>query len=177
MAITFDDTQLNVNYAAIQGGPEKSTTIITSPFSGVSQRNVNRLDPLHRYAISWHLLSQAELNELRTFFHCRDGQARAFRFKDWSEFWFSADGSATQPIGSINQFGTGDGSTTIFGLYKTYSSGGVTRTRRIVKPVSGTVTIYVNGVLKTLTTDYTIDYSTGIVTFTSAPAAMFGLSV
>jgi uncharacterized protein (TIGR02217 family) len=97
--------------------------------------------------------------------------ARAFRFKDWSEFWFSSDGSAIAPIGSINQFGTGDGATTIFGLYKTYSSGGVTRTRRIVKPVAGTVTIYKNGVLQTLTTDYSIDYSTGIVTFTAAPAA------
>lgn len=158
-----------IDYNAISGGPEKSTTIITSPFSGVSQRNVNRLDPLHRYSVNTALLTQSQLNALREFFHCRDGMARGFRMKDCTEFWASSDGSFSSPIGTPNQFGTGDGSTTVFGLYKTYTSGGVTRTRRIVKPVSGSVSIYVNDVLKTVTTDYTIDYATGIVTFVTPP--------
>jgi uncharacterized protein (TIGR02217 family) len=110
------------------------------------------------------------LSSLRAFFHCRDGMARGFLLKDMAEFWFSADGTPLQPIGSINQFGTGDGATTIFGLYKAYTSGGVTRTRRIIKPVSGSVLIYKDAVLQTLTTHYTINYTTGIVTFVSAPA-------
>lgn len=177
MATVFDETAiLNncadggvIDYSAISGGPEKSTTVITSPFSGVSQRNVNRLDPLHRYSINTALLTQAQLNDLRTFFHCRDGMARGFRMKDMMEFWASADGTPYQPIGTPTNFGTGNGSTTVFGLYKTYTSGGVTRTRRIVKPVSGSVSIYKNGVLQTLTTHYTIDYTTGIITFVAAP--------
>lgn len=172
MATIFDETAVLtdvIDYNAISGGPEKSTTIVTSPFSGVSQRNVNRLDPLHRYAISTALLTPAQMNALRAFFHCRDGMARGFRLQDCTEFWASSDGTFETPIGTPNNFGTGDGTTTAFGLYKTYTSGGVTRTRRIVKPVSGTVSIYKNGVLQTLTTDYTIDHATGIVTFVSAP--------
>lgn len=172
MATVFDETAVLtdvIDYNAISGGPEMSTTVVTSPHSGVSQRNVNRLDPLHRYSVNTALLTQAQLNNLRAFFHCRDGMARGFRMKDCSEFWASADGSFSNPIATPNNFGTGDGSTTIFGLYKTYTSGGVTRTRRIVKPVSGLVSIYKDGVLQTLTTHYTIDYATGIVTFVSAP--------
>jgi len=179
MATVFDESAiLNdtpdggvIDYNAISGGPEKSTTIITSPFSGVSQRNVNRFDPLHRYSINTALLTQPQLNSLREFFHCRDGMARGFRMKDMMEFWASSDGAPFAPIGAPNNFGTGDGSTTVFGLYKTYSSGGVTRTRRIVKPISATVSVYKAGVLQTLTTHYTIDYTTGIVTFVSAPTA------
>jgi len=54
--------------------------------------------------------------------------------------------------------GTGDGSTTTFYLTNT--------------PVAeNTEKIYVDGVLKTRGTDYTIDYTTGAVTFTTAPAA------
>lgn len=172
MATTFDETAVLtdvIDYNAISGGPEKSTTIVTSPFSGVSQRNVNRLDPLHRYTISTALLTPTQMNSLRAFFLCRDGMARGFRMKDCTEFWASADGTFEAPIGTPNNFGTGDGATLIFGLYKTYTSGGVTRTRRIVKPVSGTVSIYKNGALQTLTTDYAIDHATGIVTFVSAP--------
>lgn len=171
MAVTLDNVVLNdiISYSAISGGPEKSTTVITNPISGVSQRNVNRLDPLHRYTINTALLTQQELNNLRAFFHCRDGMARAFLFKDMTEFWASSDGTPSSPIGTPTNFGTGNGSLTAFGLYKTYSSGGVTRTRRIVKPISGTVSIYKNGVLQTETTHYTIDTATGIVTFTSAP--------
>jgi uncharacterized protein (TIGR02217 family) len=172
MSTVFDESAVLtdvIDYNAISGGPEKSTTIIASPFSGVSQRNVNRLDPLHRYSINTALLEPQQMNDLRAFHHCRDGMARGFRMKDATEFWASSDGSFSNPIGTPNQFGTGDGSTTVFGLYKTYTSGGVTRTRRIVKPVSGSVSIYKNDVLQTLTTHYTIDYATGIVTFVSAP--------
>ncbi|MGH9768763.1 MAG: phage distal tail protein, Rcc01695 family [Blastocatellia bacterium] len=177
MATVFDDTALLndtmdggvIDYNAISGGPEKSTTVITSPFSGISQRNVNRLDPLHRYSINTALLTVQQMNSLRAFFHCRDGMARGFRMKDVTEYWASTDGSFLDPIETPNQFGTGNGSTTVFGLYKTYTSGGVSRTRRIVKPISTSASIYVNDVLQTLTTHYTIDYATGIVTFVSPP--------
>lgn len=172
MATVFDETAiLNdiIDYSAISGGPEGSTTIVRSPLSGVSQRNVNRYDPLHRYAINTALLTPTQLNNLRAFFRCRDAQGRGFRLLDMTEFWAAADGTPTSPVGAPNLFGTGDGSTTVFGLYKTYSSGGVTRTRRIVKPISGTVAIYKNDVLQTVTTHYTIDHATGIVTFLTAP--------
>jgi uncharacterized protein (TIGR02217 family) len=185
LPVTFDQTAiLNnpvnggvIDYNAISGGPEHSTLVVTSPFSGVSQRNVNRLDPLHRYTIQTALLKQQQLNDLRAFFVCRDGMARGFLMLDMTEFWFSANGSPYTPTGTPNQFGTGNGVITQFGLYKRYSSGGVVRDRRIVKPVSGTITIYNNAVLQVESANYTLDYTTGIVTFTAAPANGNALTV
>jgi uncharacterized protein (TIGR02217 family) len=177
MSAVVDDVLLNntidggiIDFSAISGGPEASTSIVSNPISGVSQRNVNRLDKLHRFTVHTSLLTPEELSELREFWHCRDGMARGFKMRDMTEFWASSDGTMFAPIGTPNQFGTGNGATTIFGLYKTYSSGGQTRTRRIIKPKQGTVSIYKNGVLQTVTTHYTIDYETGIITFVAAPA-------
>jgi uncharacterized protein (TIGR02217 family) len=172
VAVILDNVVLNdvVDYSAISGGPEASTSIISNPNNALTQRNVNRFDKLHRYVIQTALLKPEQLRDLRKFFHCRDGMGRGFLFKDLQEFWFADDGLLTSPVGTPNLFGTGDGSTTVFGLYKTYISGGVTRTRRIIKPISGTIAIWKNDVLQTETTHYSIDYTTGIVTFVAAPA-------
>jgi uncharacterized protein (TIGR02217 family) len=62
------------------------------------------------------------------------------------------------------QFGTGDGTTTTFQLSRTI--GGVAGAYDIIQNVNGTPTIYING---TPTTSFTVS-STGIVTFSSAPA-------
>ncbi|HEY3781454.1 MAG TPA: DUF2460 domain-containing protein [Fimbriimonadaceae bacterium] len=90
--------------------------------------------------------------------------------------------------------GSGDGSTTTFQLGQTVSNGVTSFTRTIYHPVpTGTAvppqyqgvgnpssgnafnTIKVNGVTKTEGTDYTIDASTGVVTFATAPGS--GLAV
>lgn len=170
MSVVFDSVELPILFNRISsGGPEGSTAIVTSPFSGVSQRNVNRLDMLWKGAVDYSLLQPSELRDLIAFFRCRDAMARGFLLTDYTDFWAAADGTADSPVGTPAVFGTGDGSTTVFGLYKPYTSGGQTRTRRIVKPKSATAVIYKNAVLQTLTTHYTIDYTTGIVTFVSAP--------
>src|SRR5208282_4973086 len=79
--------------------------------------------------------------------------------------------------------GYGDGTTTTFQLVKNYVSGDRTYVRTITKaimssildfqgnPLADTVKIYDNGTLLTYTTDWTIDATTGIVSFTVAPAA------
>jgi len=52
--------------------------------------------------------------------------------------------------------GVGDGTTTVFSLDNT-------------PVIPGTETIYVKGVVQTRDTDYSIDYTTGTITFTTAP--------
>lgn len=52
---------------------------------------------------------------------------------------------------------------------KTYVSHTITESRRITKPVSGSVKIYVNAVLQT--SGVSVNYTTGLVTFVSAPAS------
>lgn len=43
--------------------------------------------------------------------------------------------------------------------------------RKITRPMRGTIKIYLDGVLKTEATHYSINYSTGVVTFVSAPGS------
>jgi uncharacterized protein (TIGR02217 family) len=62
----------------------------------------------------------------------------------------------------------GDGSTTVFQTVKQYSEGSATNTRTITKLKSG-ILVAVNGVLQTITTHYTVDLSTGLITFVTPP--------
>lgn len=93
------------------------------------------------------------------------GSLYPFRFKDWSDYTATAE-----------LFGTGDGVTVAFQLVKTYDpsfillgSAGTLFYVRSITLVTGSPVIKVDGVTKTVTTDYTIS-SAGVVTFTSAPA-------
>jgi uncharacterized protein (TIGR02217 family) len=138
------------------GGPEYSTDIVITQ-GGYEQRNINWASARARYNVAYGVRSQSQLNELIAFFRARKGRAEGFRFKDWT------DHSAT-----AQAIGTGDGSTTQFQLVKTYTSGGITESRIITKPVSGTISIYKNGVLQT--TGYSVSTITGMVTFSAAPA-------
>lgn len=176
MALTIIEDQILLSIPAekVSGGPETSTTIISNPLSGLQQRNVNRLDALHRFSINWSYLSQAELRDLKTFFLCRNGRGRGFRFKDFTDYWASPDGTPEEPESSINVFAEGDGTTTIFGLYKKYTDDiGTEYLRRIIKPVHGfdgrgdTIKIYLNGVLQG--SGYVLTEETGVLDFQGTP--------
>lgn len=139
------------------GGPEYSTDIVITQ-GGYEQRNINWGASRARYNAAYGVRTQAQLDALIAFFRARKGRADGFRFKDWTDYRVSG--------GAI---GTGDGSTTQFQLVKLYTSGAVTETRAIKKPVSGSIAIYKNAVLQT--TGYSVSTITGMVTFSSAPSA------
>lgn len=67
----------------------------------------------------------------------------------------------------------GDGTTATFQMQITRSLGGYVGRKNVLHPITGTVAVYVNAVLKTLTTHYTFSTTTGIIAFTSGnePAA------
>ncbi len=69
----------------------------------------------------------------------------------------------------------GDGTTTIFQLAKSYAVGATaSELREITKPISGTVKAGVNAVELTeggSPDDFTVDHSTGLVTFANPPGA------
>ncbi len=99
------------------------------------------------------------------------GSLYPFRFRDWGDY------TATNEL-----FGNGNGSKTAFQLVKTYdpseillgSPGSLFYVRSITL-ITGTPTIYIDGVAKTPGTDYTIS-SAGVVTFSSAPAGATNLT-
>lgn len=138
------------------GGPKFSTTVFEAA-SGAEQRNINWSKVRAEYNVGLGIRSYDMMADVIKFFMARQGKAYGFRFRDWMDY----------KIGNQN-IGTGNGVQTAFQLVKTYTSGSVTYTRTIKKPVSGTLTtVSVNAVN---TTAFTVDYTTGIFTFTTPPA-------
>jgi uncharacterized protein (TIGR02217 family) len=159
-----------IGYLAI-GGPAFSTTV-NEGFSGGEQRNRNWTQTRGVWTIDLQMKTQSFFDAVHAFFLAVGGQADAFRLYDHKD---------NTAIGQA--LGTGDGTTLNFQLLKNYVSGGRTYTRTITKPITDevndfqgnplgdTVKVYDNGTPKALTTDYTLDQTTGLITFVTAPAA------
>jgi len=145
----------DIAYGAV-GGPGYSTTIAEA-VSGHEHRNANWQQARGRWNIGTGIRNRQQWEEVIAFFRARKGRAYGFRFRDWSDFK-----AVAAPIG------TGDGTTTDFQLIKRYGSGGVYEDRIITKPVTGTVKIYLDGTEQT--SGWSVDTTTGVVTFTTAPA-------
>lgn len=136
--------------------------------SGLEERVSRWSGPRHQYDLSHTVRSIANLNTIKTFYVARQGAANGFRFKDWTDYSSNADGR-TAPTDSDQDIGTGDASKTQFQLVKKYTSGPTTRTRKITKPVSGSVLIAFDGTPQG--SGWTVNTATGIVTFGTAPGS------
>lgn len=156
--MSFAEVQFPTDIAyGSAGGPEFSTDIIQT-YSAHEQRNSNWAQARIRYNVAYGVKNATQLSNLIAFFRARKGQAEGFRFKDWTDY-----------TGTAQTLGEGDNSTTEFILVKRYVSGLQTHSRTITKPVEGTVNIYLDAVLQE--SGYSLDSSTGILTFDSAPGA------
>jgi uncharacterized protein (TIGR02217 family) len=157
-----------------RGGPGYSTTV-NQTWSGYESRQINWSLVRHRYNAAYGTRTQAQLEALLALFHAARGMGHAFRFKDWADFKSCAKEDTPAPTDQA--IGTGDGATDTFQLVKVYDYGGQTYTRTITKPVSGTVRVAVDGSEKTLTTHFTVNLLTGIVTFTPGNIPTAGQAV
>jgi len=154
---SFHEVQFppDISYGST-GGPGFSTGVVTTS-SGGEQRNQNWAQSRCKYNVTHGVKSQNQLDKLIAFFRARKGKVYGFRFKDWSDF--KAMG---QTCGAL------EGTNLVYQLQKTYvDSAGFTDIRLIKKPVSGTVNIFISGVLQT--SGYTMDYVTGKITFDAIP--------
>ncbi len=158
--------------SAIEIGSRFSPTfnnVIQEAIAGNEQR-FGRWDKCRGVGdVSYGLLNSTDpdgdFRAIVALYRAHFGSLYPFRFKDWSDF------QATD-----EPFGTGDGAEVAFQLSKTYdpslillnTAGSLFYVRNIVL-LASTPVIKVDGVTKTVTTDYTIS-SAGVVTFTVAPA-------
>ncbi len=157
----FDEVRFPPNISrGATGGPTFQTVVITTA-SGAEQRIALWKRGRAVWDVSHAMRSPAQAHELLSFFLARQGRLRGFRFKDWNDY------STDQPLPGT-RFATAPVSGTTFQLQRTYSSGGQTYTRTITKPVSGTVRLY-DSAGQEVTTGWTLDATTGIVTFSSPP--------
>lgn len=141
-----------------QGGPEFNTTINTTT-SGSEQRNINWSAPLRTWRFNYGMSNKADYQALANFFQTVRGMGHGFRFRDPADFELTAE-----------SIGVGDAVNLIFQIIKTYDVSATNAlTRTITKPTSG-LQVFIDGILQTITTHYTIDLTTGIITFVTAPA-------
>lgn len=160
---TFLETQFptSISYGA-RGGACFSTDITTS-FSGYEQRNINWNRSRAKYNISLSNKTKEEIKEVINFFYNVYGKAIGFRFKDWLDY----KSDPNELIANCN------GTQRIFPLIKTYSifNTNKTYTKLITKPVKTTVQLYLDNLEQFEDETYTLDYTTGLITFDTIPSS------
>ena len=155
----------NLSFGSV-GGPERRTEIVTLA-NGFEERNTPWAHSRRRYDAGVGLRALDDIELLIAFFEARQGQLFGFRWKDWSDFKSCA---ASADVDFRDQvIALGDGVTTVFGLVKTYGSGGVSYARPIAKPVLGTVQVGVAGTQQQETVHYSLDVASGVISFNFAP--------
>jgi uncharacterized protein (TIGR02217 family) len=164
--MAFDEIRFPDNISrGARGGLERRTRIVELA-SGREERNSPWAGSRRRYDASYGIRRAVDLASVIAFFEARSGRLRGFRWKDWADYKSCLP---SQTIAATDQLiGHGDGTRTAFQLSKTYSSGLQSYVRTINKPVAGTVLVAVGGVAQS--SGWSVDTTTGIVTFTTAPA-------
>lgn len=151
---------------ASSGGPERKTEVVALG-SGFEERNAVWANSRRRYDVGYGIKSLDDIHTVLAFFEARLGKLYGFRFRDFADYKSCAP---LQTAAATDQtIGGGDGSTKTFQLKKSYASGGAAWVRSILKPVSGSVCVAVNGTA--LTSGWSVDTATGIVSFDTAPAS------
>lgn len=138
-------------------GPAFSTNVITL-VSGFESRNINWSETRHTFDLAIPVRTQTEVEEITAFFRRVYGRANGFRIKDWSDY----------DVVKASCVSLGNSPDVEYQMRKDYVSGSTTVYRTITKPVSGSVSVYVNDSLQT--GGYSVDYTTGIITFDSPPS-------
>lgn len=153
--------EIGVDYGVV-GGPSFKTEILLTG-SGKEQRNAKMWQPLGRWQLGDRMLLDSSIEGinkvlyLKNFHVARKGSKQGFRFKDWCDYR-----GFDQPLG------TTDGITTQWQLKKIYRVSSEFTFRPILKPVQGTVKLYLDGVEITYPQ---INYSNGLISFAVPPTA------
>lgn len=148
------------------GGPTWNTNIVITD-SGAEVRNQRWSYPRHEYDVAFGVKASTDLESLLKFFHVVAGQAIGFRYKDHMDYK-SCDVDGT--VNSSDCIISTASSATSVQLYKTYVQGSYSRSRKILKPVVGTVKVSVNGTALT-TSEFAVDSTQGIVNISGGYSA------
>jgi len=144
------------------GGPERRNEIVALA-SGRERRNLRLERSRRHYDAGTGIRSIEDLQEIVAFFEARRGSYHGFRFRD--PFDMKSCGAGQTPSPFDQPIGSGDGENAGFQLAKVYGAGADAYPRTIDKPVEGTVRVAVAGVEVAYGADFTVDWSTGTVTF------------
>ena len=156
------------------GGPERRTDVVVLG-SGREERNARWAHSRRRYDAGYGVKTFDALAQVVAFFEERRGRLTGFRWRD------RLDHSSAAPDAGVaatdQAIGTGDGRTAAFQLVKTYGGAFSPYQRPIVKPVAGSVRVAVDGAAATEGTAFTVDTTTGVITFLAGHIPATGAAV
>jgi len=174
----------------LSGGPS-FRTIVQETANGDEFRISKWQRPLRTFDIASAIDTPEDFRNLLKHYHHVRGALHGFRLRDPFD-WSTHPNHMTKPdhtdYSHRELIGAGDGTTTVFQLVKRYELGSIRRARPITHPTyyyeesedipvgargvndDYVQEIYVEGVRKTIGTDYTIQNNGGTVTFAAAPA-------
>ncbi|WP_018389880.1 DUF2460 domain-containing protein [Ancylobacter sp. FA202] len=156
------------------GGPERATEIVTT-LTGREERNTRLAHSRRRWDAGYGVKSLAQLSSVVAFFEERRGRLFGFRWRDRLDHASGAPGAAVTPLDQV--LGTGTGAQSQFALAKTYGGAHAPYRRPIAKPVAGSVRVAVNGVERVAGTHFTLDASSGTLTFLPGHVPAVSVSV
>lgn len=152
-----------------------ATTRLTN---GSSRKLLLRAKPIRKWDVSYGMqglvgaAASDGLLALYDFYMARGGSFNTFRMRDWLDYQLVDE-----------EIATGDASTTVFQIIKTYTDfGGFTRSENITKPSNNAAdpawVVKINGSSAgTEGVDWTIDYATGELTFIVPPGNTLPITV
>ena len=155
----------NLSFGSV-GGPERRTEIVTLT-NGYEERNTPWAHSRRHYDAGLGLRGLDDIEALIAFFEARGGQLHGFRWKDWADHKSCAPSRAPEYRDQL--LGHGDGAKVGFQLVKAYASGPARYLRPVRKPVRGSVLVGLGGEEQREGLEFEVDYTTGIITFASAP--------
>jgi uncharacterized protein (TIGR02217 family) len=164
--ILADVFPFDISYNSV--GSTRFATDVVMVDSGDDQR-IGRWDqPLMEYDVAYGIRTMEQLLALIAFFRAMRGRLYAFCYQDntdyTSSFPVAYEARKAPPITPADQVQmSGDASTYIFQLIKTYASTSQQQSRVILRPQPGTVRVAINGIE---VFNFTVDDTLGVVTFT-----------
>lgn len=146
------------------GGPAFRTTIAKA-YSGKEERNAEWEIEGGHWTLGGHGVTRTMLDYVKQFFRARRGMTVGFRWKNYADYLLQK-----------TIIGTGDGVETEFQIVQLADTGyGESYSRPITKPVGGTVTVYIDDIAQVA--GWSVDTTTGLITFSTAPALAEVVSV
>lgn len=168
----FDDVvfPLHISRGSF-GGPDWPAEIVELA-NGAEERNTTIALPLRRYDARYGVRHKHEVHEVLSLYYACLGRLTGFRLRDWTDY---RSGPSSACAAATDQaLGIGDGVRTQFQLSKRYSFAGHHFDRPIRKPEAGTILLALDGV--PALSGWSLDSSTGVVTFAAPPADAVELS-
>lgn len=173
--MAIDAVEFPLNARRLGPSVQAGLTVLTN-FNGVGDTiNQNRSQMRRVFNAAFGVRSLADWHILSAFFHAFVGPLNGFLVKDWTDFQATRTATTltSSPVTITVQGVAANTTGALWQLQKKYTVGSRSHVRNIKRPKSGTVQVYFDGLLKTETTHYTIDYTTGLLTVVSgSPTAI-----